>query len=152
MIIQIDEGIQIEIYFDPIDREEGYDDDIRFAIHESGMPNTPKMLASDEFGLFLTATQAEQLAGALWGAAEKSRNLPWPGRPKKEAQAPGSFATTFPRIAGFIKGGGRLEMGQDKESSSLLRAFDLDNLVWESRSTHKNPDQALTALEEDLAG
>lgn len=36
MIIQVDENISIEVYFDPADREEGYQDDIRFCLIESG--------------------------------------------------------------------------------------------------------------------
>ena len=36
MRIQVDENISIEVYFDPADREEGYQDDIRFRLIESG--------------------------------------------------------------------------------------------------------------------
>ncbi|MFC1878579.1 hypothetical protein ACFLZW_01575 [Chloroflexota bacterium] len=152
MIIQINNQISMEIYYDPIDREEGYDDDIRFVIHEGAHSSGVKMLAADEIGVLLTPTQAEQMAAALWQAAERSRSLPWPGRPKKEAQADGSFANAYPKIAEFVKTQGRVELGQDEFHHSLLRARDADGLVWESKPAHIKPDQALLALEEELAG
>ncbi|HSR29618.1 MAG TPA: hypothetical protein VLY63_03565 [Anaerolineae bacterium] len=39
MIIQVDENISVEVYFDPADREQGFEDDIRFRIYESGPEN-----------------------------------------------------------------------------------------------------------------
>jgi hypothetical protein len=36
MIIQVDESISLEVYFDPADRKQGFDDEIRFRIYESG--------------------------------------------------------------------------------------------------------------------
>ena len=152
MIIQIDDQIHFEIYFDPLDREEGYDDDIRFAIHEIRSPNLPKKLNSDEIGILLTPTQAEQLAAALWAAADKSRNLPWPSRPKREAQAAGPFGSAYPRVTEFVKSQGRIELGQNANRTALLRAYDSDFEFWESKPDHKTVDQALLALEDNLAG
>jgi hypothetical protein len=47
--------------------EEGYEDDIRFAISEAPDPSGIRMLAADEISFLLTPDQAEQMA-ALSGA------------------------------------------------------------------------------------
>jgi len=75
MIIQVDENISLEIYFDPADREEGFDDDIRFRIYETG-PKEIKIFAADETSFLLTCEQAEQLALALRRAVADSRRTP----------------------------------------------------------------------------
>jgi hypothetical protein len=75
MIIQVDENIAIEVYFDIGDREEGYEDDIRFAVHESG-PKEVRIFAADTTSFLLTPAQAEQLATALVQAARESRSMP----------------------------------------------------------------------------
>lgn len=75
MIIRVDDTLTIEVHFDVADREEGYDDDIRFALIESG-PRETRLFPSDEIGFLLTADQAEQLASALRSAAEESRETP----------------------------------------------------------------------------
>jgi hypothetical protein len=75
MIIQVNENISIEVYFDPTDREEGYQDDIRFRLIESG-PKERRIFKADRTGFLLTAKQAEKLAFALQEAATTSKNLP----------------------------------------------------------------------------
>jgi hypothetical protein len=83
MIIQVDENISIGVYFDPADREESFDDDIRFRIYESG-PDDVRIFAADETTFLLTCAQAERLASALQEAATESRRIPrtvWPGVP-----------------------------------------------------------------------
>jgi hypothetical protein len=75
MRIQVDENITIEVQFDITDREEGYEDDIRFAIHESG-PREVRMFRFDTTSFLLTPAQAEQLARALIQAAQDSRSIP----------------------------------------------------------------------------
>lgn len=83
MIMQLDENISIEVYFDPADREEGWDDDIRFCIHESG-PGDVRIFVASETSFLLTCEQAERLASPLQGAATESRRIPrsvWPGIP-----------------------------------------------------------------------
>jgi hypothetical protein len=59
MIVQVDENISIEVYFDPADREEGYEDDIRFRILESG-PGETRIFAADETSFLITCDQAEE--------------------------------------------------------------------------------------------
>ncbi len=77
MIIRVDENITIEaeVYFDLADREEGYDDDIRFIIRESG-PKDRRIFAADETSFLLTSEQADQLAATLIKAAQESRDTP----------------------------------------------------------------------------
>jgi hypothetical protein len=75
MIIQVDENISLEVYFDPADREEGSDDEIRFCIYESG-PDNVRIFAANETSFLLTCEQAEQLAAALQKAAAGSKSLP----------------------------------------------------------------------------
>ena len=61
MVIQIDEQIRFEVRFAPLEREEGYEDDIWFSIHETG-PRDVRIFASDSTNILLTPDQAEQLA------------------------------------------------------------------------------------------
>ena len=75
MRIPVDENITIEVLFDITDREEGYEDDIRFAIHESG-PREVRIFSADTTSVLLTPAQAEQLARALMEAAQDSRSIP----------------------------------------------------------------------------
>ncbi len=75
MMIQIDENISLEIYFDPADREEGFDDEIRFRIIETG-PKAVRIFAADETSFLLTPEQAEKLASALQKAVADSRRIP----------------------------------------------------------------------------
>jgi hypothetical protein len=75
MIVQIDEQISLEVYFDPADREQGFEDEIRFRIHESG-PKDNRLFEADETSFLLTIEQAEGLAAALQKAALLARSLP----------------------------------------------------------------------------
>jgi hypothetical protein len=77
MIIPVYENISVEVYFDPADREEGYEDDIRFRLIESG-PKERRIFKADATGFLLTTNQAEQLASALQEAANASKSLPRP--------------------------------------------------------------------------
>ena len=86
MIIQVNESISLEVYFDPVDREPGFDDEIRFRIYESG-PEGLRIFAAGETSFLLTREQAEQLAVALQKAVVDSKNLPhsvYPGVPSPD--------------------------------------------------------------------
>ncbi|MHC1767404.1 MAG: hypothetical protein AB9869_24520 [Verrucomicrobiia bacterium] len=72
MIIETANYLTFEVTFSISDREEGFNDDIRFAMRESGPPTT-RILRCDQGSLLLTPNQAEQLANALLEAAEQSR-------------------------------------------------------------------------------
>ena len=75
MIVQVGENLSVEVYFAPADREQGWDDEIRFRIHESG-PNDMRLFEADETSFLLTVEQAEELAVALQKAAAEARRLP----------------------------------------------------------------------------
>ena len=75
MIIQVDENISLEVDFDSADREEGFDDEIRFRIFETG-PKEVRIFAADETSFLLTCKQAEQLALALQEAIADSKRTP----------------------------------------------------------------------------
>jgi len=61
------------------------------------------------------------------------------------------FSKAYPNIAHWVNTQGWIEIGQDEYSSSLVRALDEGGLVWESSDDHTTVDEALQALEEDLA-
>jgi hypothetical protein len=75
MIIKTTNDINIEVYFDPSDREEGYLDDIAFVLTEEG-PKDARLFPSGETRFLLTSKEAERLANALTQAAEASRKKP----------------------------------------------------------------------------
>ena len=75
MIIQVDEYISLEVYFDPADREQGFEDEIRFRIYESG-PEDFRLFAANETSFLLTCEQAERLASALHKAVTDSGCAP----------------------------------------------------------------------------
>jgi hypothetical protein len=75
MIIQVDENISLEVYFDPADREQGFEDEIRFRIYESG-PKDFRIFAANETSFLLTCEQASRLASALQTAVTDSRDTP----------------------------------------------------------------------------
>jgi len=73
--IEVDETIRFEVSFSVFNREEGFEDDIRFAIADTAPPGA-RLFESDEIGILLTPVQAEQLAAALLEAARLSRATP----------------------------------------------------------------------------
>ncbi len=72
MIVETDNDFAFEVTFSPLDRESGFDDDIRIAIRESGSKTT-RLLRADQCNVMLTPDQAEQLGEALLQAAHASR-------------------------------------------------------------------------------
>ena len=75
MIVQIDEQISLGVCFDLADREQGFEDEIRFCLYES-CPKDVRLFESDETSLLLTIEQAEKPAIALRKAAAEARSLP----------------------------------------------------------------------------
>jgi hypothetical protein len=73
--VPITEQVTFVVWFDPADREEGFDDDIRFTIRDRG-PREARLFAADETSILLTVAQAERLAAALLRAAQASRETP----------------------------------------------------------------------------
>jgi len=60
------------------------------------------------------------------------------------------FTQIYPNINRWIDEQGWIEIGQDENSESLVRAIDEGGLVWESTEKHISIDQALSALENYL--
>jgi|GEM_PF-1903205 len=147
MIIKLDDHISFEIHFDPLDREEGYDDDIRFAIQETPPSPDFRMLAADEISILLTPNQAEKMAMALWQAAQDSRSTRKPGKKAKKQPVQSFLALAYPNIAHWIEEMGWIELGQDETSKSLVRVLDEGGMVWESSKQHKTLADALDAAE-----
>ena len=73
--IEIDETVRFEVSFSVANREEGFEDDIRFAIADTAPPGM-RLFEADEIGILLTPAQAERLAAALSEAARLSRATP----------------------------------------------------------------------------
>jgi len=61
------------------------------------------------------------------------------------------FSKLYPNIAYWVEACGWIEIGQDEYSSSLVRALDEGGMVWESSDDHETLDEALQALEMELA-
>ena len=61
------------------------------------------------------------------------------------------FSKAYPNIAHWVNALGRIEIGPDEYSTSLVRALDEGSLIWESSDDHTTVDEALQALEKGLA-
>ena len=48
------------------------------------------------------------------------------------------FSKAYPNIAHWVNALGRIEIGPDEYSSSLVRALDEGGLVWESSDDNRN--------------
>ncbi len=76
MIIQVPENhLSIEVSFSTLNREPGFDDDIRIGFSETG-DRKINIFKGNTTSFLVTPGQAEQLAQALLEAAEQSRNVP----------------------------------------------------------------------------
>lgn len=60
------------------------------------------------------------------------------------------FSEAYPNITQWIDQQGWIEIGQDKNSISLVRAIDEGGIVWENTDKHISIDQSLQALENYL--
>ncbi len=61
------------------------------------------------------------------------------------------FSKAYPNIAYWVEACGWIEIGQDEFSTPLVRAIDEGGMVWESSDDHETVDEALQALEIELA-
>lgn len=58
-----------------------------------------------------------------------------------------NFSSTHPNIAAWTESHGWIEIGQDEDSQSFVRALDMGGMVWEGKSKYKSVDAALDDLE-----
>ncbi|MBM4024621.1 MAG: hypothetical protein FJ280_04345 [Planctomycetes bacterium] len=76
-IIEVPENnIRIGIEFSELNREEGFDDDIRISLSEPAPTERRRLFRGDEVSFLVTPAQAKKLGHALLDAAEESRNTP----------------------------------------------------------------------------
>ena len=62
-----------------------------------------------------------------------------------------SFEESYPNITNWVESQGRIELGQDEYSSSLVRALDIGGMVWEGSACYATLDEAFDALDTALA-
>ncbi len=61
------------------------------------------------------------------------------------------FEESYPNLSRWVKTHGWIEIGQDEESDSFIRALDEGGLVWEGRQSYDTLDDAMQDLEKGLA-
>lgn len=62
-----------------------------------------------------------------------------------------SFETNYPNISDWVDSHGWITIGADETSKSFFRVFDDSGLVWEGDDSYPTIDEAMQALEENLA-
>ena len=60
------------------------------------------------------------------------------------------FFIKLPNIAAWTESYGWIEIGQDVDSQSFVRALDMGGMVWEGKPKYKSVDAALDDLEAAL--
>ena len=58
-----------------------------------------------------------------------------------------TFDDQYPNIAWWVTTDGRIEIGQDEYSDSLIRVLDQGGLVWESNEEYETIAEALAEAE-----
>ena len=71
-------------------------------------------------------------------------------RNKSRAAKPDGFTEKYPNIARWIKDG-RIEIGRNGYSTSIIRVLDEGGLVWEGGTRHKSMDEILQEAEKAIA-
>ncbi len=66
-------------------------------------------------------------------------------------QTPNGFEQLYPNISEWVNSYGWIEIGDDGQSSSLVRALDEGGLVWEDHDDDATLDEVLNALDAFLA-
>ena len=61
------------------------------------------------------------------------------------------FSKTYPNIAYWVEACGWIEIGWDEYSDPFIKAFDEGGTVWEGAEEYETVDEALQALEIELA-
>jgi hypothetical protein len=62
-----------------------------------------------------------------------------------------SFAETYPHITEWVESWGWIEIGNDGNTDTFVRALDEGGQVWASATKYKSLDEALQSLDEGLA-
>jgi hypothetical protein len=61
-----------------------------------------------------------------------------------------NFSSTYPNPAARTESYGWIEIGQDDDSQSFIRALDMGGMVWDGKPKYKTVDAALDDLEAAL--
>ena len=61
-----------------------------------------------------------------------------------------NFSSIYLNIAAWTESYGWIEIGQDDDSQSFVRALDIDGMVWEGKSKYKSVDASFDDLEAAL--
>ena len=67
------------------------------------------------------------------------------------SKRPTGFEQMYPNISEWVNSYGWIEIGDDGQSSSLVRALDEGGLVWEDHDDDATLDEVLNALDAFLA-
>lgn len=62
-----------------------------------------------------------------------------------------AFEASYADVAGWIMGGGWVELGHQEGTSSMARALDEGGVVWEGKERYDNVDDLLRDLNEGIA-
>ena len=97
------------------------------------------------------------MKGLGWGLApERAGVRQWSAngsklKPKKQKPRDNVCETHYPTIALWVKQYGWIEIGYADYRESFIRVLDDGGLIWESQNKYKTVDEALQALETELA-
>ncbi len=69
---------------------------------------------------------------------------------KTKDENPAAADQRFPNIAAWVHSYGWIEIGQDDDSRSFLRALDEGGMVWEGEAEYPSLDDALRTLDKAL--
>ena len=61
-----------------------------------------------------------------------------------------SFEASYPNISAWVSGGGWIEIGDEVQTGSFVRALDEGGMIWEGAKKYKSVDEALQALERGI--
>ena len=69
----------------------------------------------------------------------------------KTLSIPPSFEESYPSISAWVSGGGWVEIGDEAQTGSFVRALDEGGMIWEGAKKYKSVDEALQVLERGIA-
>ena len=60
------------------------------------------------------------------------------------------FEASYPNITAWVSDGGWIEIGDEIQTGSFVRALDEGGMIWEGAKRYKSVDEALQALERGI--
>jgi hypothetical protein len=74
-----------------------------------------------------------------------------PRQNPKTLSLPTPFEASYPNITAWVSNGGWIEIGDEIQTGSFIRALDDGGMIWEGAKRYKSVDEALQALERGIA-